>query len=126
MLTKTLLALAAVSIAISPVAAMAGTLITPALYTGTLTTLVACEAINVGEKPIGSVTVTLVPVFGVGTSVTCTDLPPAGFCQDVEVSPPPFSSFSCNISFSGGKKSVRAAISLAGAGNNMTAVLPAN
>ncbi len=91
-----------------------------------MTTFVVCEAINVGDKPINSVTVTLVPVFGVGTSVTCTDLAPTAFCQDSEPSPPPFSSFSCNVSFSGGKKSVRAAISLASAGNNMTAVLPAN
>lgn len=89
-------------------------------------TLVACEAINVGDKPVSSETVTLVPVFGVGTSVTCTDLAPTGFCQDSELPPPPFSSFSCNVSFSGGKKSLRAAISLAGAGNNITAVLPAN
>ena len=101
-------------------------MITPALYTGTLTALVVCEAINVGDKPISSVTVTLVPLFGVGTSVTCTDLAPTAFCQDSELSPPPFSSFFCSISFSGGKKSLRAAISLAGSGNNLTAVLPAN
>jgi hypothetical protein len=105
---------------------MAGTIITSPLYTGTLTTIVICEAYNVGDKPIGSVTVTLVPAFGVGDSVTCTDLEPAQFCQDSVPSPPPFSGFTCKITFTGGKKSIRGSISLAGTGNNITAVLPAN
>lgn len=122
----TRLVLALTTLALTPVVGAAGTLTTAALYTGTATSLVACEAINVGDKPIDAVTVTLVPVSGTSTSVTCNDLAPAAFCQDIESTPPPFSSFSCRVVFSGGKKSVRAAISLAGAGNNMTAVLPAN
>src|SRR5262245_57091696 len=90
MLTKRSLAIAAISCALSPIAAMAGTIVTSPRYTGTLTTIVICEAYNVGNKPIDSVTVTLVPAFGVGDSVTCTDLGPAGFCQDSVPSPAPF------------------------------------
>ena len=124
MLRRTILAIAIVAASLVSTPAMAGRLVTPSIYKGSDTTWFFCEAVNVGEKVIKSLTVTLVQHSGPATSITCTDVGPTEFCQDAEPALPFFSGF-CRIDFSGSKKDVRGAISMT-AVNDIRAILPAN
>lgn len=105
--------------------AVAGNLATAALFRGTNTVGFACEAVNVGSKPIKTVTVRIVPFAGPPIAPsTCTDLAPGAICF-VNTAEPAFHSGHCRVDFSGGKQNIRAAMSMIGSGNNVLQQLPA-
>jgi hypothetical protein len=88
------------------------------MFSGTLTGLITCEATNVGDKPIKSVTVRLVPVGGVASpEQTCQDMPPSGLC--IATVSTFFWSGSCRVDFTGSKRSIRGSMSVIEAGNNV-------
>jgi hypothetical protein len=106
--------------------AHAGMLATSGIFSGSDTQLVDCLAINVGESPIASVTVQLVPTSnsdGKGDSFTCVNVP-GETCEDL-IDTPPFFSGHCKIIFTGSRKNVRASVSLIASGNNLRVELPA-
>jgi hypothetical protein len=107
--------------------AQAGTIATPSMFSGSLTEAVNCEAVNVGEKTIHSVTVRIVPAFAplTGAEATCTDLAPGAVCVTSIAPPPAFFAGHCKVEFTGGKRSIRGAMSLIEAGDNVRAQLAA-
>src|SRR5262245_19126344 len=107
--------------------AHAGVLATSGVFTGSETQFVDCQATNVGESPITSVTIQLVPnsnSAGKGDTFTCENVAPGEICEDL-ITTPPFFTGHCRIIFTGSRKNVRASMSLADTGNNMRVVLPA-
>lgn len=105
--------------------AWAGTLATAAMFRGTNTVGFACEAVNVGDKPIKSVTVRLVPAFGGPLQpVSCTNLAPGAVCHTSTLDSS-FHSGHCRIDFTGSKQNIRGSMSVIGSGNNVLEQLPA-
>ncbi|HEY8518339.1 MAG TPA: hypothetical protein VIS07_22730 [Candidatus Binatia bacterium] len=105
--------------------AAAGMLATPVMFRGTNTVGFACEAVNVGSKPIKSVTVRIVPFVGPVNPVSiCTNLSPGSVCF-VSTVEPAFQSGHCRIEFTGGKQNVRGSMSVVGSGNNVLEQIPA-
>ena len=91
--------------------AHAGTLATPLMFSGTEVTSFFCNAVNVAESPIASVTVKLVPI-GVGSiqgsEFTCDNLAPGDVCDTgVVAADPLFFSGHCKGIFTGSRKSLR-------------------
>jgi hypothetical protein len=99
---------------------------TPSMFKGTLTAFVNCEGVNVGDKPIKSVTVRIVPAFGPAddTELTCSDLAPGEVCA-ASIVPPDFFAGHCKVEFTGSKRSIRGSMSVIGEGDNVQAQLAA-
>src|SRR5262245_7041420 len=110
--------------------AHAGTLATPRMFSGTEVTGFFCDAVNVAESPIASVTVKLVPIVVgsiQGSELTCDNLAPGDVCETGVVAADPLSfSGHCKIIFTGSRKSLRGSmVATDGADNNIRAQLNA-
>src|SRR5262245_5265786 len=108
--------------------AHAGTLATPLMFSGTEVTSFFCDAVNVAESPIASVTVKLVAasVSGAqGSEFTCNNLAPGDACETGAFAAPFFAGH-CKIIFTGSRKSLRGSmVATDGTGNNVRAQVDA-